>query len=101
MICQHVAVEPVIELSKSAERSRYEARIDGQVVAFADYDERGSIVVLPHTVTVPALRGQGHAGRVVNFALDDIRASGRKVVASCWYVANFIDEHPDYADLLA
>jgi predicted GNAT family acetyltransferase len=95
-----VGVEPAVEVSKAPERSRYEATIDGQVVAFADYVEQGSIVVMPHTVTTPALRGQGHAGRVVRFALDDIRASGRKVVASCWYVARYIDEHPDDSDLL-
>ena len=33
-------------------------------------------------------------------ALDDVRPTGRRVVPSCWYVAQFIDEHPDYADLL-
>ena len=96
-----LAVEPRVELSKSPERSRYEAVIDGQVVAYADYVVRDSIVVLPHTVTTPALRGRGYAARVVRFALDDIRTAGRKVIASCWYVAQFIDEHPDDADLLA
>jgi predicted GNAT family acetyltransferase len=90
-----------VQLVDRAERSRYEATIGDQVVAFSDYDVRGSIVVLPHTVTVPALRGQGHAARVVRFALDDIRAAGRKVIPRCWYVARFIDEHPEYADLVA
>jgi uncharacterized protein len=84
-----------------AARSRYEAIVDGEVVAFADYEVTGAIVVLPHTVTTPALRGRGHAGQVVRFALDDIRDSGRKVIPSCWYVARFIDEHPEYADLVA
>jgi predicted GNAT family acetyltransferase len=38
---------------------------------------------------------------VVRFALDDIRDAGRQVIPSCWYVARFIDEHPEYADLVA
>jgi predicted GNAT family acetyltransferase len=92
---------PQVQLLDHAERSRYEAVVDGQVVAFADYEVSGSIVVMPHTVTQPAMRGQGHAGRVVQFALDDIRNAGRKVIPSCWYVARFIDEHPEYADLVA
>lgn len=96
----HAAESSPPEVFDRPERSRYEALVDGQVVAFADYEVHGSIVVLPHTVTVPAMRGQGHAARVVRFALDDIRVSGRRVVASCWYVAQFIDEHPEYADLL-
>ena len=92
---------PEVTLLHNAARSRYEAVLDGQVVAFADYEVTGSIVVLPHTVTTPALRGRGHAGRVVRFALDEIRTSGRKVIPRCWYVARFIDEHPEYADLVA
>jgi predicted GNAT family acetyltransferase len=107
-IGQHVGVEhtgsspqPDVELVHRRDRSRYEAVVDGETVAFAEYDVRGSTVVLPHTVTTPARRGRGYAGRVVRFALDDIRASGRRVVPSCWYVARFIDEHPEYTDLVA
>jgi uncharacterized protein len=94
-------MDAAVELANSTERSRYEAVVDGQVVAFADYQVQGSIVVMPHTVTTPAMRQQGHAARVVRFALDDIRSSGRRVMPSCWYVARFIDDHPEYNDLLA
>ncbi|MBI5087613.1 MAG: N-acetyltransferase [Actinobacteria bacterium] len=90
-----------MQLVDRPDRSRYEAIVDGETVAFADYSIEGSVVVLPHTVTTPVRRGQGYAGRVVRFALDDIRASGRRVVPSCWYVARFIDEHPEYTDLVA
>jgi predicted GNAT family acetyltransferase len=79
--------------------SRYEALLGDEVVAFADYEVRDSIVIMPHTVTMPAHRGNGFAGRVVQFALDDIRSHGRKVIASCWYVAQYIDEHAEYSDL--
>lgn len=92
---------PPLTLTNRADRSRYEATLDGEVVAFADYETRGSIVVMAHTLTIPARRGNGFAAQVVRYALDDIRAAGRKVVASCWFVAKFIDEHPDDADLLA
>ena len=95
------AQTPQLTLTNDLQRSRYEATLDGEVVAFADYQVRGSIVVMPHTVTIPARRGNGYAAQVVQYALDDIRAADRKVVASCWYVAKFIDEHPEAADLLA
>jgi predicted GNAT family acetyltransferase len=90
-----------LTLTNDVQRSRYEATLNGEVVAFADYEIRGEIVVMPHTVTMPVRRGNGYAAQVVRYALDDIRAAGRTVVASCWYVAKFIDEHPDDADLLA
>jgi predicted GNAT family acetyltransferase len=47
------------------------------------------------------MRGQGFGAELVRRALDDVRAGGGSVVAQCWYVAQFIDEHPEYADLLA
>lgn len=80
---------------------RYELHVDGERVAIADFTLRGDVVVLPHTVVDPARRGQGLGAVLVAEALDDIRASGRTVVPSCWYVAEFIDSHPAYGDLLA
>jgi uncharacterized protein len=90
-----------IRVVDNPQRSRYEALVDDQAVAFTNYQVTGSIVVMPHTVTTPALRGRGLAAQVVRFALDDIRSSGRKVVPRCWFVARFIAEHPEYADLVA
>jgi predicted GNAT family acetyltransferase len=37
----------------------------------------------------------------VHGALDDVRTEGWSVVPHCWYVAQFLDEHPEYADLRA
>jgi uncharacterized protein len=37
----------------------------------------------------------------VKGALDDVRPSGRKIVPACWYVGQFVDENPEYKDLLA
>ncbi len=83
------------------DRSRYELSIDGTVSAFAEYVERGDTTVFNHTVTNPAMSGRGLAAIVVRAALDDTRARGRTVDPQCWYVAQFIDAHPEYADLLA
>jgi uncharacterized protein len=82
-------------------RSRYEIVIDGQVAGFADYVDDGHCVVLPQTLVEHEHRGKGLAAVVVRHALDDLRAQGRTVVPSCWYVQRFIDEHPQYADLVA
>ena len=38
---------------------------------------------------------------LVQGALDDVRSSGRSVVARCWFVDQFLDANPDYADLRA
>ena len=80
--------------------SRYELVLGGQVVSFAEFHEAGQLVIFPHTVTLPEFRGNGYAARVVRTALDDARAGGKSVVAQCWFVRQFLRDHPEYHDLL-
>ena len=74
--------------------------LDDQVAGFADYVDQGDVRMFPHTVTDPRFRGQGVAGELVKVALDDARAEGKQVVPACSYVADYIDRHPEYADLV-
>jgi predicted GNAT family acetyltransferase len=89
------------EVVCNRERSRYEISVDGEVAGFADYHAAGETIVLPHTVVDPARRGLGLAAVLIRYALDDIAHSGRQVVPSCWYVAGFIDRHPEYRSMVA
>ena len=89
------------DVRRNPERSRYELVQDGQVVGIADYRESGDAVVLPHTEIDPSMRGRGLGDILVQSVLDDLRDAGRSVVPSCWFVAAFIDDHPEYRDLLA
>jgi predicted GNAT family acetyltransferase len=81
------------------DQSRYEYVADGEVIAIAEYQPGPGYVVMNHTHTEPAHRGHGVAGRLVAGALDDLRSRDLQVIASCWYVAQYIDEHPEYQDL--
>lgn len=84
------------------DRSRYELRDDGHLVGFTEYHERDDgVLVLPHTVVTVPKRGAGYGSMLVRGALDDVRAKGRTIVAECPFVTRFLEEHPDYADLLA
>ncbi len=86
--------------SENTEAQRYELRLDGDVVALADFRDQGDVRVLPHVETDAAHQGQGLAGRLVAFALDDIRAQGKTVVPACPFAAHFVSEHPEYQDLV-
>jgi hypothetical protein len=83
------------------DRSAYEYVSDGRVLAVADYRRVGDTVVMHHTFTEPAYRGNGIAARLVAAALDDIRSRGLRVEPTCWFAADFIATHPEYQDLLA
>ncbi len=82
-------------------RSRYEISVDDRVVGIADYDVVRDAVVFPHTEIEWSMRGQGLGAELVRHALDDVRRAGGKVVPQCWYVAEFIAEHPEYGELVA
>ena len=89
------------EVRNNEAESRYELFVDGEFRGFADYRDNGDAIVFPHTVIEADHRGNGLGAELVRGALDDVRRLGRPVIAKCWYVAEFIDEHPAYQDLLA
>jgi uncharacterized protein len=90
-----------VEARDNAELARYELVEGDEVVALAKYRDQGGVRVLPHVETARAHRNQGLAGEVVAFALDDIRAQGKTVVPACPFAAQYVAEHPEYADLVA
>jgi predicted GNAT family acetyltransferase len=92
----------VTEVRNNEAESRYELLLDGEVVGVAEYRPTGdgSRLVFPHTEIVEPLRGQGLGDRLIRAALDDVRRAGRTLDPSCWAVAEFINEHREYADLV-
>lgn len=89
------------EVTNNEAAGRYELHDEGELVGIADYRVQGDTIVFPHTEIDPSRRGQGLGAVLVQGALDDVRPTGRKVVPACWYVGQFVDENPEYKDLLA
>lgn len=93
-------MKPII--SENPDRSRFEATVDGELAGFVDYTLRDTIIDFTHTEILPAYEGKGVGGTLVRRSLDEIRARGdRSVVATCPFVAGWIDRHPDYRVLLS
>jgi predicted GNAT family acetyltransferase len=90
-----------VDVRDNPARSRYELLIDGHLVGFTEYYERDGMYVFPHTVITERKRGAGHGGALVRAALDDARRRGWRIVPLCPFVAHFVAEHPEYADLVA
>ena len=89
------------EIRRNDDAQRYELVIDGELVGVADYVVNGSVVVVPHTEIASSRRGGGLGAVLVKGLLDDVRAQGCTVVPTCWFVREYIDQHPEEADLLA
>ncbi len=87
-----------IAVRDNKEKSRFELDI-GDATAFANYRVAPHAVIITHTETPRALRGRGIASELVKGALELIRADGRKVIAGCGFVVDYLRKHPEYADL--
>jgi predicted GNAT family acetyltransferase len=80
-------------------QSRFELDVEGGI-AFANYRLTPQAVIITHTETPRPLRGQGIASQLVEGALALIRADGRKVIAGCGFVVDYLHNHPEYADMV-
>ena len=89
------------ELRHNPDEQRYELFLDERRVGFIDYRVHGEALAFLHTEIEPKVRGRGLGARLVAGALDDVRARGRRVVPLCWFVAEFIDAHPEYEEVRA
>jgi len=55
-----------------------------------------------HRTFVPEeLRNRGIAGELAHYALNYAREHNKKVVPSCSYIRSYIDEHPEWATIVA
>lgn len=88
------------EVSEVSTSDRFEARIDGSVAGFVDYERRDDRVVFTHTEVDPSFEGRGVGGALAKTALDQVRDHGERVVPLCEFIAAYIDRHAAYADLV-
>ncbi|WP_395691726.1 GNAT family N-acetyltransferase [Nocardioides sp.] len=90
-----------VETSHNLEAARYEARIDGELAGFAQYQLTDELVVFTHTEVDERFEGRGVGSAIARYALDDVRRGGsRRVLPLCPFIKAWIGKHPDYADLL-
>jgi predicted GNAT family acetyltransferase len=80
-------------------QSRFELDVEGGV-AFANYRMTPAAVIITHTETPRALRGHGIASELIEGALALIRADGRKVIAGCGFVVDYLNKHPEYGEMV-
>ena len=78
---------------------RYELEVEGHL-ATEHYKLNGNVITFEHTEVPKELGGKGVGSRLVQGALEQVRASGLKLIPECPFVKAWIEKHPDYADLV-
>jgi uncharacterized protein len=94
-------MENEISVVDAKERSRYEALdTGGNLMGFVDYKLFPGVISFLHAETLPEYRGRGVAGQIATKSLDDARALGLRVKPACPFYQEYLEEHPEYADLV-
>lgn len=89
-----------IEINAAGERNRYEISVDGRPAGFTEYERRGDAVAFLHTEIDSEYSGKGLAGKLIGYALDDVREQELAVLPYCPFVRSFIAKHTEYTDLV-
>lgn len=79
---------------------RFEIYLDGDLVGIGQYHVHANEIAFLQTEVYPEFQGQGLAGTLAHYALDDARASHRTVLPYCSFFRGWISKHPDYLDLV-
>jgi predicted GNAT family acetyltransferase len=90
----------VVSVTENKDASRFEARVEGELAGILDYRLAGSVATMPHTQVEPRFEGRGIGSALVRCAVDTARQRHWQIVPACWFVAAWIDRHPDAAELL-
>lgn len=82
------------------DRQRYEISVGGEAIGLSRYRDASGQRTFLHTEVDAAYQGHGLATQLIRWALDDTRAAGLRVVASCPMVAAYVGKHAEYDDIV-
>ena len=80
---------------------QYEIHLSDGEIATLEYRWLKGNMVLMRTLVPASGRGKGVGSALVRQVLNAARAANLKVVVYCGFVNQFIDRHPEYADMKA
>jgi predicted GNAT family acetyltransferase len=89
-----------VTVSAIPEAKEYVVFVDDQPAGFIEFKARPGVIEFLHTEIKPEFGGQGLGGKLVRYALDDVRKMGLAVLPHCPFVRRFIATHEEYLDLV-
>lgn len=78
---------------------RYEIHTDDELAGVLEYRAHDGVRDFIRTEVEPRFAGRGLAKQLVREALQDVRASGLRVMPVCSYVTRFVDESAEFTDI--
>ncbi len=89
-----------LNVTRNELKRRFEVEVGGQT-AFLNYRVDSGAMTLTHTEVPSRLEGRGLGTELARTALQYASQSGLKVHPQCPFVASYIQNHPEYQNLVA
>lgn len=89
----------ILDVKDNENRKRFETTRDGKT-AFVDYVIHGETYELTHTEVPEEIQDKGIGTQLVKRTLDIIKEKRQPVKPTCPFVAEIIEENPEYKSLV-
>ena len=99
-----IRLEPMMKIEHEVKKRKGSFFIEesGEMVARLDYfNSSPGEMKIYHTEVAPSFRGEGIGKDLVAAAVDFARKNSLKIVPTCPYAKDMIDENPELQDVLA
>jgi uncharacterized protein len=80
---------------------RFQAQLSSGTAVLSYAPVSAGLLELYSTYVPAPERGHGVGGRLVEAAVAYARREGMRIIPTCWYVAQWLREHPEHRDLVA
>ena len=87
---------PDVSLARNDADHRYELRVDGKLAVQTFFKDKPGHIDFSHTETTEGFEGQGRGKVLAHFALDDVVATGKRIIPHCPFIAAYLRKHEGY-----
>lgn len=89
-----------VHVTDAPELSRYEARVDGELVGFTEYRHHDDTTMLARTEVPDERQNQGIGAALARFAIEAARKAGKRIEPADPFIAGWLERHPEHADVM-
>ena len=86
-----------VTMARNDAEHRYELRVAGRLVSRVQFRDLPGHIDMVHTETEQGYTGRGMAKILARYALDDVVASGKRIIPHCAFIARFLQRHDMYS----
>jgi len=91
---------PDVALARNDADHRYELHVGGTLAVQSFFEDQPGHVDFIRTETSAGFEGRGLGKVLAHFALDDVVATGKRIIPHCPFIAGYLRKHEGYGQFV-